>query len=73
MVKNMGSADKTARLVIGILLIVIGLLPMVGAAIVGGPWNWLLAVIGLVLVVTAAMNYCPAYTLIGVNTDKDKK
>jgi hypothetical protein len=56
---NVGTADKTIRLI-------------VGAAIIGAGvyyQNWLGA-IGLVPVLTALMGWCPAYTLIGASTCK---
>ena len=57
-VKNIGSADKIARLVVGALLIVLALTGTIGS------WGW----IGVAPIVTALMNWCPAYTLLGVKT-----
>lgn len=57
-VKNIGSADKIARLVVGALLIVLALTKTIGL------WGW----IGVVPIVTALMNWCPAYTLLGIKT-----
>ncbi|MDG4553087.1 MAG: DUF2892 domain-containing protein [Candidatus Competibacter sp.] len=57
-IKNIGSADKIARLVIGALLIVLALMGTIGW------WGW----IGVVPIVTALMNWCPAYTLLGIKT-----
>ncbi len=59
--RNMGSADKIARLVIGALLIVLALTGTIGV------WGWL----GLILVVTALINYCPLYRVIGIKTCQD--
>ena len=56
--KNIGSADKIARLVIGALLIVLALTETIGW------WGW----IGVVPVATALLNWCPAYTLLGIRT-----
>ena len=56
--KNIGSADKIARLVVGALLIVLALTKTIGL------WGW----IGVVPIVTALMNWCPAYTLLGIKT-----
>ncbi|MCB1823943.1 MAG: DUF2892 domain-containing protein [Candidatus Competibacteraceae bacterium] len=58
MAKNIGSADKIARLVVGALLIVLALTKTIGL------WGW----IGVVPIVTALMNWCPAYTLLGIKT-----
>lgn len=57
-VKNVGSADKIARLVIGALLIVLALTGTIG-------W-W--GLIGVVPIITALINWCPAYTLLGIKT-----
>ena len=56
--KNIGSADKIARLVVGALLIVLTLTGTIGL------WGW----IGVVPIATALMNWCPAYTLLGIKT-----
>jgi hypothetical protein len=55
---NVGSADKIARLVVGALLIVLALTNVIGV------WGW----IGVVPIATALMNWCPAYTLLGIKT-----
>ncbi len=56
--KNMGSADRLIRFAIGALLIVLALTGTIGL------WGWL----GLIPVATAALNFCPAYTLFGIKT-----
>jgi hypothetical protein len=55
---NVGGIDRILRIVVGL-----GLLSLV---FVGPqtPWGW----IGLVPLLTALVGYCPAYTLIGLNT-----
>jgi cytoskeletal protein RodZ len=55
---NMGRPDRIARFVLGALLIVLTLTGTIGA------WGW----IGIVPIATAALNFCPLYTLLGVNT-----
>jgi len=57
--KNIGKIDRYARIAVGALLII--------WALTGGPiWAW----IGVVPLATALMGYCPAYSLIGMNTGK---
>lgn len=56
--KNIGTPDRIARFVIGALLIVLAITGVIGA------WGW----IGILPIATAAINFCPAYRLIGVNT-----
>ncbi|NTW83962.1 MAG: DUF2892 domain-containing protein [Chlorobiaceae bacterium] len=57
MKKNMGKADKIIRLVIGIVIIAVGIMYQ--------QW-W--GIIGLVLVVTSFLNFCPLYTIFGIKT-----
>lgn len=56
--KNIGTPDRIARFAIGALLIVLALTGVIGA------WGW----IGILPIATAAINFCPAYRLLGVNT-----
>ncbi len=57
MVKNVGGVDRIMRIVVGLVLLsLVWLVPT--------NWGWL----GLIPIATALMNFCPAYTLLGVNT-----
>lgn len=56
---NIGNKDKLLRLILGLALVVWGVISQ----------NWL-GTIGLVLIITAMIRFCPAYTIIGMNTDK---
>ena len=58
MTKNVGSADRAARGILGLGLVI--------AAVVGGPW-WL-GLAGAVLLGTAAMAFCPLYVPLGLKT-----
>ncbi len=60
---NVGSIDRVLRLVLGLALIALAATGVVGA------WGWL----GVVPVATALFRFCPAYTLLGVNTCGIKK
>jgi hypothetical protein len=54
---NVGGIDRILRIVAGLALI--------AWALMGGPmWAW----IGVVPLATGLINFCPLYTLIGVNT-----
>lgn len=55
---NVGSADRVARIAGGVVLI--------GLAASGavGPWGY----IGIVPLLTGLVRFCPAYSLLGVNT-----
>lgn len=60
MEKNVGSTDRNIRLGAGAVLLLIGVVKS---------W-WLLAIIGIVLLATGSMNFCPAYKLIGMKTNR---
>jgi hypothetical protein len=55
---NVGTVDRVVRVVAGVALI--------GLTLAGtiGPWGW----IGVVPIATAAMGYCPAYSIFGIRT-----
>jgi hypothetical protein len=55
--QNVGTIDRILRALVGIALI--------AWAILGGP-IW--AYIGVVPLLTAAISFCPAYTLLGIRT-----
>ncbi len=61
MIKNMGSADKIIRLILGVVIIVIG--------IYFQSW-W--GVIGILPIFTALVGWCPAYMPFGISTCKTK-
>ncbi|MEZ5454364.1 MAG: DUF2892 domain-containing protein [Thiothrix sp.] len=63
MEKNVGGMDRNIRLGAGAVLIVLSLLKIISPV-------WLFLIIGIVLVATGYMNFCPAYKLIGMNTNK---
>ena len=63
MTRNVGGIDRIARIVVGIVLILLALTGTIGA------WGW----IGVVPLATGLFNFCPAYKLLGVNTCKLKK
>ena len=59
MKKNIGSTDKILRIIAGLIIIVSGL-------IFKSWWG----VIGLALILTAVINWCPAYVPLGISTCK---
>jgi hypothetical protein len=54
---NVGTVDRIARVVIGLVLI----FTLSGTI---GPWGW----IGVVPLLTAALGNCPLYSVLGVST-----
>ena len=59
---NIGKTDRLIRAIVGALLII-------GAFNGGG---WLAALIGAVLLGTAYIRFCPAYSVVGFSTVKDE-
>ncbi|MDH2918510.1 MAG: DUF2892 domain-containing protein [Sideroxydans sp.] len=60
---NSGTIDRALRVVAGLALIGLAATGVVGV------WGY----IGVVLVLTGAIGFCPAYTLLGMNTCGIKK
>jgi len=60
MTTNVGDIDRIFRIVLGALLIILTFTPVIG-------W-W--GLIGIVLLATGILRFCPAYSLIGINTCK---
>ena len=58
MTPNVGSIDRVLRVVVGVVLIGLTLMGTIGA------WGW----IGLVPLATAAMGFCPLYTVLGFSS-----
>jgi len=57
---NVGGIDRVLRIVIGLALIG-------WVLFANGPvWAW----IGVMPILTAFVNFCPAYTILGINTCK---
>lgn len=56
---NMGGIDRTARAVVGLAII--------GVGVALGSW-W--GLVGLLPLATALVRFCPAYTLLGISTCK---
>ena len=59
MIKNVGKPDKIARIIIGLIIIVLGF-------VYESYWG----LVGLVPLLTAGMNFCPLYAPFRINTNK---
>lgn len=60
---NMGTLDRVIRAIVGIALIAAFLLELLQGTV-----GIIALVAGVVLLVTAALRWCPPYTLLGINT-----
>lgn len=58
--KNIGTADRWIRIIVGVMLIALAITGSIGA------WGW----IGIIPLATALINFCPLYRLIGFSSKK---
>ena len=60
MKRNVGNADKTIRIAVGLILIVLSQLGTIGW------WGYL----GIIPLLAGVVGNCPLYTLLGISTCK---
>jgi hypothetical protein len=60
--KNIGSIERIIRILAGLVLIALAATSTIGW------WGWL----GLVPLATGLMGWCPPYSLLGINTCKNR-
>ena len=60
MAANVGGIDKTLRIGVGLVLIA-------AFFVLEGPVRWV-GLVGLVALGTGLMNFCPLYSILGINT-----
>ena len=60
--ENVGGIDRTLRIIVGVMLIAVG------------AWylNWW-GIVGIVLILTALMSWCPLYLPFGFSTSSKEK
>jgi hypothetical protein len=63
MTKNIGGTERVLRVVAGLVLVALAATGQLGT------WAWL----GLVPVATGLVGWCPPYSLLGINTCKNRK
>ncbi|MCA0909679.1 DUF2892 domain-containing protein [Qipengyuania gaetbuli] len=63
--KNMGSLDKTVRLIAAVVLIVLA-----ATGTVTGLFATIAYVVAAIFVVTSLVSFCPAYLPFGISTCK---
>ncbi len=61
MQQNIGKKDKMIRMILGIVFL--------GFFFLGGAAKFL-GIIGVILLLTSFLNFCPLYTLFKINTKK---
>lgn len=60
MKSNIGTLDRTLRIIVGLILIGLSLAGVIGV------WGW----IGLLPIATGIFRFCPAYRLLGISSCK---
>ena len=68
MTKNMGNTDKLIRLVIAVIIAV-----LYYTGTISGTLALVLGIFAVIFTLTSLVNFCPLYTLMGVNTCETKK
>ena len=63
MTTNMGSLDRGLRTVVALVLFALFFM-----GTVSGPLGWAALIVGVIMLGTAAIGWCPPYTILGINT-----
>lgn len=67
MKQNMGTADKTVRILIAVTIAVLYF-----TNVISGTLAIILGILAAVFVLTSLMSFCPLYLPFGINTSKKK-
>lgn len=65
---NVGGIDRGLRVVLGTILTLAGLWMMA----VGRPYGWLIALVGVINLLTGSAGVCPLYVPFGISTARRK-
>jgi hypothetical protein len=65
---NMGKADRIIRYIVVLVIIVLFVTRRIHGALAV-----VLGIIGIVLLLTAFVNFCPLYRILGISTAKKEK
>ncbi len=69
MTSNVGKIDRIVRTVIGVLLILAPFMTQIGM-FQSTTGTAIAVIVGIVLIATSAMRFCPAYRIFGIRTCK---
>jgi hypothetical protein len=67
MKKNMGTADKSVRVLLAIAVAVLYYFDVIGSTLA-----IVLMAFAIIFLLTSLVSFCPLYTLLGINTCKTK-
>jgi hypothetical protein len=62
MVPNVGSTDRLVRYILAVVFLIIAFF---GSS---GIWAWVFGLLGVILLVTATLNFCPIWAVFKINT-----
>lgn len=68
MKKNIGTLDKTIRVIIAIVIAI-----LVYTDVISGTLGIVLSIVAIVFLLTSLVGVCPLYLLFGINTCKREK
>ena len=68
MMVNIGTPERWVRLILGLVLLA---LPFVAG--LSGLWAWVSGIVGVVLIATGVLRFCPAWSILGINTDRGRE
>lgn len=67
MKKNMGALDKSLRVLVAVIIALLYYLN-----VITGTLAYVLMGIAIIFLITSFINFCPLYTVLGINTCKRK-
>lgn len=68
MKKNMGGVDRTIRIIVALALVALYYFK-----VIEGTLAYVLLALSGIFLLTSFINFCPLYTLLGINTCKVKE
>ncbi len=68
MKKNMGGADRMIRFIVAIAVVALYYFD-----VIDGTLAYILMALAAIFVITSFVSVCPLYSLLGLNTGKEKK
>lgn len=68
MKKNMGGVDRTIRIIVALALVALYYFK-----VIEGTLAYVLLAVSGIFLLTSFINFCPLYTLLGINTCKVKE
>ena len=63
MKKNMGKADRSIRILLAVVAVV-----LFATGLLEGTWAWVAGIATFLLVATSFVNWCPMYVAFGLST-----